>query len=415
MDKRREVAKNSRDLLEHCMTDPDLRLKKGAFTRQRKLGPRRLLLILLHRLAACLQLAIDTYFKFIEEEPVSKQAFSKARAGLNPEFVRKFADGIASVHARDKDAPSYQGMRLIAIDGTDIALENSPELKEAFGCSGPNKNAATALGSLAYGPLDHAVYDCQIAPYATDERDLAKLHMARLKELGLNGSLLLLDRWYPSQHFLAYTLEAGFSFVMRVRRKWNLDVDAVDRDGWVTLCHVGRTLRIRVIKVALPSGEIETLLTNLTDDLLPAAEAGELYCKRWGIETAWDTLKSKLQLENFSSKTDIGVKQDFYATVYLMGFAEICAAEATRSIESADQAKNLKHKRTANRNRTIHVLRNDFWRILLENDPLIRHDLFDRLCRDIARFPEPVRPGRSPKRSSPRNKRFHVTKKSVLP
>ncbi len=143
-----EVAKVSRDLLKHCMTDPDLRLKKTAFTRQRKLGPQRLLLILLHRLTACLQLAIDTYFKFEEEDSVSKQAFSKARAGLNPEFVRKFADGIASVHARDEAAPSYQGMRLIAIDGTDIALENSQELKDAFGCSGSKKDAATALGRL---------------------------------------------------------------------------------------------------------------------------------------------------------------------------------------------------------------------------------------------------------------------------
>ncbi len=146
-----EVAKVSRDLLDHCMTDADLRLKETAFTRQRKLGPQRLLLILLHRLAACLQLAIDTYFKSVEEDSVSKQAFSKARAGLNPEFVRKFADGIASVHARAEDAPSYQGMRLIAIDGTDIALENSQELKDAFGCSGPKNDAATALGSLAYG------------------------------------------------------------------------------------------------------------------------------------------------------------------------------------------------------------------------------------------------------------------------
>ncbi len=410
-----EVAKVSRELIDHCMTDPDLRLKKTAFTRQRKLGPQRLLLILLHRLAACLQLAIDTYFKFVEEDSVSKQAFSKARAGLNPEFVRKFADGIASVHARDTDAPSYRGMRLIAIDGTDIALENSQELKEAFGCSGPNKDAATALGSLAYGPLDHAVYDCQIAPYTTDERDLAKLHMARLKELGLGGSLLLMDRWYPSRHFLLYTLDAGFSFVMRVRRKWNLDVDAVDGDDWVTLCHDGRTFRIRVIKVALSSGEIETLLTNLTEELLPAAEAGELYFRRWGIETAYDILKSKLQLENFSSKTVVGVKQDFYATVYLMGFAEICASEATRFIETADQGKNLKHKRKANMNRTINALRNNFWRILLENDTQIRHDLFDQLCRDIARFPEPVRPGRSQKRSSTRNKRFPITKKSVLP
>ncbi len=102
-----EAAQFSRNLLDHCLTDSDLRLKKTAFTRQRRLGAQRLLLILLHRLAACLQLAIDTYFKSIEEDSVSKQALSKARAGLNPEFVRKYADGIASMHARDEDAPSY--------------------------------------------------------------------------------------------------------------------------------------------------------------------------------------------------------------------------------------------------------------------------------------------------------------------
>lgn len=61
--------------------------------------------------------------------------------------------------------------------------------------------------------------DCQIASCATDERDLAKLHMARLQELGLSGSLLLFDRWYPSVEFLDYTLTAGFSFVMRARKK----------------------------------------------------------------------------------------------------------------------------------------------------------------------------------------------------
>ncbi len=65
---------------------------------------------------------------------MSKQALSKARAGLNPEFVRKYADGTASIHARDEDAASYRSMRLIAIDGTDIALENSKELLNNLSC-----------------------------------------------------------------------------------------------------------------------------------------------------------------------------------------------------------------------------------------------------------------------------------------
>ena len=306
-------------------------------------------------------------------------------------------------------------MRLIAIDGTDIALENSAELKRVFGCSGPKRDAATALGSLAYGPLDHAIYDCQIAPYATDERDLAKLHMARLQELGLKGSLLLFDRWYPSASFLAYTMNAGFFFVMRVREKWNLQVDAVKTEDWVTLTHEGKDYSVRVLKVVLSTGETEALLTNLDPNQLPLDQAAQLYFNRWGIETAYDTLKSKFQLENFSGKTEVSVLQDFYATIYLAGFATICAAEADETIAGNDKNKVLKYSRKSNQNRTIAKLRDRFWRILLQNDPVLRERMLDRLCADIALRPESVRPGRSPARKSPRKKRFHMAKKSVLP
>ncbi len=84
-----------------------------------------------------------------------------------------------------------------------------------------------------------------------------------------------------------------------------------------------------------------------------------------------------------------------------MGFAEICAAEATRAIENADRQKTLKHPRKANLNRTIAKLRRDFWAILLEDDPILRDAMFQKLCADIALRPEPVRTGRPPLRNSP--------------
>ena len=409
------VVDMSRELLHTCKNDPDLRLKESAFTRERKLGAERMLQMLLHRLSGPLQLELDAYCEFLETTPVSKQAFSKARANLNPAFVRKFADGLAELHAKDSDAPTWCAMRLIAIDGTDIALENSAELKRVFGCSGSKRDAATALGSLAYGPLDHAIYDCQIAPYATDERDLAKLHMARLQQLGLKGSLLLFDRWYPSASFLCYTIDAGFFFVMRVREKWNLQVDAVKTEGWITLSHENRNFTVRVLKVTLSNGETETLLTNLNQEQLPWGQAAQLYFKRWGIETAYDTLKSKFQLENFSGKTELSVLQDFYATIYLAGFAAICAAEADEIIANHDKNKDLKYTRKSSQNRTIAKLRDRFWRILIQDDPLLRERMFDRLCADIAACPESVRPDRSPARKSPRKKRFHMARKPVLP
>ena len=409
------VANMTQKYLDNCQSDSDLRLKSRAFTRERKLTAKRMLMILLQRLVCSLQLGLDRFFEQFGEETVSKQAFSQARANLNPKFVRKFADGIAEIHAQDPDAPSYCGMRLIAIDGTDIALENSAELKKVFGCSGSKRNAATALGSMAYGPLDHAIYDCQIAPYATDERELAKLHMIRLQELGLGGSLLLFDRWYPSAAFLNHTLKAGFSFVMRVREKWNLQVDAIESEGWVRLSHEGEEFSVRVLKVPLSSGEMETLLTNLDEKQLPLSQAATLYFKRWSIETAFDTLKSKLQLENFSGKTEVSVYQDFYATVYIAGFAMICAADATKQIQDNDQGKQLKYARKANMNRSIACLRNRFFRMILEENPDIRHAMLDRLCRDIASYPESIRTDRSPSRNNPRYKRFFIAKKSVLP
>lgn len=409
------IAKMSRNLIESCENCEDFRLKQTAFIRNRKLGAQNLLRILLHRLADSLQLGIDTYYDFLQKAPVSKQAFSKARANLNPEYVRKFTDGIAELHAANASVPTYAGMRLIAIDGTDIALENTPALKAAFGCSGSKKDAATALGSLAYGPLDHAIYDCQLAPYATDERDLAIKHMQRLTELGLTGSLLLFDRWYPSKKFIAHTLSTGFSFVMRVREKWNLDVDRIKTQGKVTITYNGQTFSVRVLKIRLSNGEMETLITNLNQKQLPIRNAAQLYFQRWGIETTYDILKSKLQLENFSGKTEVSVYQDFYATVYLAGFASACAGDADKRIAELDEKKQLKYRRKSSQNRTIAKLRGCFWHILLEPNDALRAQLLNRLCQDIAARPESIRPGRTPLHKHPRNKRFHMARKAILP
>lgn len=45
-----------------------------------------------------------------------------------------------------------------------------------------------------------------------------------------------------------------------------------------------------------------------------------------------NTLKFKLQLENFSGKAEVSVYQDFYATVYLAGHAAARAEDANKHI-----------------------------------------------------------------------------------
>lgn len=404
----------TKETLDNCEESEELRTKKTAFTRKSRLGAKNLLMIILRKICAPLQIEIDRLFDWKQKEPVTKQALSKARENLNPEFVRKFADNTTQALAQDDTMPCYENMRLIAIDGTDVALENTPELKKAFGCSGPNKNAATALVSIAFGPLDHAIYDFRIDRYEKDERDLAKKHVERLIELGLQGSLLLFDRWYPSAEFIAFLQEKGFHFLMRVRGKWNLEADAVETQAWINISHNDKTYSLRVIKIVLPTGEIETLLTTLTEEQLSREKAGEVYFKRWGVEGAIDFIKSKLELENFSGKTEHSVLQDFYATMFMANLALACAELAGEKITEADKDKELKYKRQANRNRVVSKLRDYFFAMITESDREIRMSMFDKLIEKMAEHPLSIVPDRSPPRKAPRKKRFHMAKKSVV-
>jgi hypothetical protein len=135
------AIENTRKMIETCLDAPNLRIDDKAFTRKRTLGAKKILHLLLHRIYHSLQLCLDKYFGEIDILPVSKQAFSQSRMHLNPECVREFVDMTSELAAQDNMMPNYNGMRLIAIDGSDIALENTPELKEAFSCSGVPRRA----------------------------------------------------------------------------------------------------------------------------------------------------------------------------------------------------------------------------------------------------------------------------------
>lgn len=293
----------TQEIFETCLESDLLRMNPQDFTRNSPLSAPIVLQVILHRIYHSLQLTLDSFFsQYDDSVSVTKQAFSAARKKLNPEFVRLFADMTSEIGAMDKSAVSYKGMPLIAIDGSYAALENTPELLEDFGGSGPKKNAATALISIAYAPLNHIIYDCRIDRYETDERILAKAHVSRLLEMGMKKSLLLFDRWYPSAEFIAFLHNSGFHFVMRVREKFNTEADEIKTQGWISLEYKKKKYPVRVLKVTLPNGEIETLLTSLNQKKLPIREAGNLYFERWKVETAYETLKSKLELENLSGK-----------------------------------------------------------------------------------------------------------------
>ena len=88
------------------------------------------------------------------------------------------------------------------------------------------------------------------------------------------------------------------------------------RDFRIDIKYHKNTYSVRVVRVILNTGEMETLITNLDEKEFHTNEFKKLYFMRWGVETAFDTLKNKLLIEKFSGRSPIAVMQEFYAMMF---------------------------------------------------------------------------------------------------
>jgi hypothetical protein len=186
----------------------------------------------------------------------------------------------------------WNDWKVFAIDGTAIALPNTRELRDIFGVSGVKSDSATARGSILYDVLNDRIMDAAIGKYSRSEREFARDHIVQLsKACGTKKTIIIFDRGYPSLDLIHCLNQAGLHFLMRVRKKWNLPVDATQSDSLVKLD--GETT-VRVVKFLLPSEDQETLITNLFD--LSTEAFPTLYFYRWPVETKFDMVKNKLEL-----------------------------------------------------------------------------------------------------------------------
>jgi hypothetical protein len=227
-----------------CLKPGDFKNHDGkSFTRKRILTIGRLVLIILRNSPMPLQVRLDDFFEETEhkEETVSKQAFSQARAKLDPDVVKSSFELTARTLASCDDLELWKGKyRLCAIDGSDIALENEVPIIEHFGCSGSKKNAATAMTSLCFDALNNIIYDAGLYPYTQSEREAARAHIPVVQALprpdGVQN-LFIFDRGYPSRALFTEFIDTGVLFLMRVRKNFNNEIDLVDKNEKIMFTH----------------------------------------------------------------------------------------------------------------------------------------------------------------------------------
>ncbi len=88
-------------------------------------------------------------------------------------------------------------------------------------------------------------------------------------------------------------------------------------------------MTVRFVKVRYRDGEIEVLVTSLLDEKKYLALVfKELYNLRWGVECFFGVIKERVKIDNFTGKTVISVKQDFFSTMFITGLESLLTKAA---------------------------------------------------------------------------------------
>jgi hypothetical protein len=322
-----------------------------------------------------LQRDLDRFYKQVNKSAfsireVTKSAFSQSRSKLDPLVFKELNTIAADTFYQSADFETWNGMRLLSTDGSGLMLPNHPTIVEEFGqhSFGPkaDKTRSLATVSMLYDVLNLVTIDAQMNSYTTHELDLFEKHTQHLKPC----DLLLCDRGYACFWAIFLLQAKGVSFCMRMRdAKWKVAIDFLKSSENERFVEFSLPVKdrnrlsqfpqwwekkiiCRLIKVVLDNGTIEVLCTSLLDQKEnPIEEFKELYHYRWGEEEAYKMLKSRVEIEQFSGKTALAVKQDFYAKVFAMTLCAINAFPIEEKVK-AEYKKDGKRKHDQQINRT---------------------------------------------------------------
>jgi hypothetical protein len=407
---------------------------KGVFTRDRKLTFKNLIVIIII-FKSSIQRELDRFFKVVKNDDfnireVTKGALSQARAKLNPWAFKRLNEVACNTFYERVEYYIWYGLRVLAVDGSRLVLPNHPSVVKEFGqhSFGPKADSprSLAMASMLYDVLNQITIDAEIAPYSSSERDLLMKHIDKTKA----GDILLLDRGYPCVWLLFLLKARGVEFCVRMKEDWWLTVkeftESTDKERIVTFSLpkkdrkkladypeiMDQTITCRLIKIELETGEKEILCTSLTDmGKYEYVEFDSLYHYRWNEEEAYKLLKSRIELENFSGKTAIAVKQDFFAKVFLMTLCAAYAHPIEEKVTNEYKAdKERVHDQKINRTNALSMTQDILISVMIKKQYKKALEAFDDI---VEKTREIIRPGRKVSREFKQKRPYSMNYKRL--
>jgi hypothetical protein len=393
----------------------NFKMNKQDFTRNRKQPFAATLLFMFNLLRRSLAIEIDGFVRYLNDRLSSgnirrftASAFIQNRKKISPAVFSHLSGVIIdNFYTSENDTLNYlNGIRILAVDSSKLTLPCTAELKR---CYGVTKNQSSveivqARASVLYDVLNGLALDAELDSLTKGERELALKHAHRWKK----KDLIIYDRGYPSFGFINKHIEQGVDCLIRVTvANFSVATDFVSSGKKSIVIEMrppenqsfkgkdynknSRTM-VRLIRVDLPDGEVEVLITTLLDSKkYPAKMFKELYFLRWGVETFYDELKNKLKIEHFTGYSQISIQQDFLCAIFISNLQSVMVNDIRKELALQDQGKKYNYK--VNTNLSYGFLKNRILELLYKQAPL--DNIFQELEALFLQHTVPIRNNRS--------------------
>lgn len=318
----------------------------------------------------------------IRNKPIpSKSAFTQQRKKINAEFFPYLLNSFNKALPFTK---TYKGFHLVAVDGSDI---NLPTNNKDF----VYRIKQARSDNYFFQMHLNALYDICENRYVTavtqprPEMNESKAFCQMVDQCSLpDNTIFVADRGYICLNTVAHLINNNKFFLIRAKAPSssgsflkNLLEDNVESDMEFTVgvtrskknirhCTLNKfkivknkrlfepiapgdtktiySMNIRCSCIKLSNGEYEYLVSNLPKDKFSVNDLGELYWKRWSIETSFRRLKYALSLVYLHSVNRDLIIQEVFAKLIMYNFSSLLHTFATLERSKSEKVKKLKYE-----------------------------------------------------------------------
>jgi hypothetical protein len=342
------------------------KISLAAFTRVRKLTFIVIFILILRNSVKSLQLALNEFVNETEKDfLVTAGAFTKARKKLKHTAYIELNENIVDMYYKENKIKRFRNFRILAFDASAITLPTNNAIREEFGSIPTTNGTGADLGEYSRA-IFQSCYDVinNVAVYSILDHGLSyEVDLAeKIIPLLSSDDLSIFDRGYASYAFMAKLIKEGKHFIIRCSKGSFSAVMDMFKGGapesmivTINATHkqkkkvadacLPNTIKIRLVRIILSTGEVEVLATTLLDDSeFSNDDFNYLYSLRWGVETFFSKIKGRLALENFTGKTVESIYQDFWSTIFISNVETIMVEDIEEDMNANKPDDRKIHK-----------------------------------------------------------------------